>query len=89
IAEDQNITVEIRKISVAEIVEASNNGSLKEIFGTGTAAVVTPISSFGYQENIYTLPDLENSYAASFKKQLMQIQYNLCEDKYGWRYGVE
>ncbi|MBL4887298.1 MAG: branched-chain amino acid aminotransferase [Flavobacteriaceae bacterium] len=89
IAEDQNITVEIRKVSVAEIVEASNNGSLKEIFGTGTAAIVTPISSFGYQENIYTLPELENTYAASFKKQLMQIQYNLCEDKYGWRYEVE
>jgi branched-chain amino acid aminotransferase len=35
---------------VSELIEAAKNGSLKEIFGAGTAAVVNPIVGFSYQE---------------------------------------
>ncbi len=88
IAKDENISVEIRKITVSELVEASNNGSLKEMFGAGTAAVISPIHGFGYREKDYDLPDLENSYASRFKKRITDIQYNRAEDKFGWRYKV-
>jgi branched-chain amino acid aminotransferase len=36
-------TVEVRPVLVSELVEASKNGTLKEIFGAGTAAVVNPL----------------------------------------------
>ena len=89
IAKDENIPVEVRKITVSELVEAAKNGSLKEMFGAGTAAVISPISGFGYQGQDFDLPELENTYAARLKKQITDIQYNRAKDKFGWRVIVE
>ncbi|MEJ1223507.1 branched-chain amino acid aminotransferase [Sediminicola sp. 1XM1-17] len=88
LAKDEGIDVEVRKITVKEVVEASKNGSLMEMFGAGTAAVISPISAFGYQEKDYELPELENSYASLLKKRITDIQYNRAEDKFGWRYKL-
>ena len=85
LAKDLKINVEERKISVLEVVIAAQSGSLKEMFGTGTAAVISPISGFGYQEKDYDLPVLENSFAALLKKTITDIQTNKSEDPYGWR----
>ncbi len=89
LAEEFNIDVEIRRVSVKEIVEAAINGELKEIFGSGTATVVTPILGFGYKNEKYELPKIEDSYAKFFKDKLMKIQYNQAEDKFGWRHEVK
>lgn len=89
IARDQGIAVEIRNISVHEIVEASENGSLKEMFGAGTAAVISPIAGFGYKEKDFMLPELESPFAAKLKKQITDIQYNRANDKFGWRHAVK
>lgn len=88
IAKDEGIPTEVRKISVTEVVEAAKNGSLKEMFGAGTAAVVSPIAAFGFKGTDYDLPELENSYASRLKKRITDIQYNRAEDKFGWRYKV-
>lgn len=88
LAESQGIHVNVRQITVNELVEASENGTLKEIFGSGTAAVIVPVTSFGYQEKDYQLPKLDDSYALRFKKELMNIQQNRVEDPFGWRYEV-
>ncbi|MEW2921417.1 branched-chain amino acid aminotransferase [Muricauda sp. ANG21] len=88
IAKDEGIKTEIRKVSVKEVVEAAKNGSLKEMFGAGTAAVVSPISAFGYEGVDYDLPELEDSYASLLKKRITDIQYNRAEDKFGWRHEV-
>jgi len=89
IAEEEGIPIEVRKISVKELVDASNNGTLKEMFGAGTAAVVSPIAGFGFQDKDYMLPTIENSYASRFKKRITDIQYNRAEDTFGWRYEVK
>ncbi len=89
LAEDNNIKCEVRQIKVSEIVEASKNGSLKEIFGAGTAAVISPISDFEYQETTYNLPEInEHSYSSILKQKMLNIQHNLAEDKHGWRYKI-
>jgi branched-chain amino acid aminotransferase len=89
IAKDEGIKTEVRKVSVKEIVEAAKNGSLKEMFGAGTAAVVSPIGAFGYKGEDYDLPELTDSYASRLKKRITDIQYNRAEDKFGWRYPVQ
>jgi len=89
VAKDEGIPVEVRKIKVTELVEASKNGTLKEMFGAGTAAVISPISGFGHRDKNYDLPEVENNYAARFKKRITDIQYNRAEDKFGWRYLVK
>ncbi|MCL4166162.1 UNVERIFIED_CONTAM: hypothetical protein GTU68_067206 [Idotea baltica] len=86
IAKDNNIEVDVRPVSVKEIKEAARNGSLKEIFGSGTAAVISPISGFKHAEEAFDLVDPENVYSSMFKRKLMDIQYNIAEDKHGWRY---
>jgi len=88
IAIDEGINVEIRKITVKEVVDAATNGSLKEMFGAGTAAVVSPIAGFGYKDHDYDLPELDNTYASLLKKRITDIQTNKAEDKFGWRYKV-
>jgi branched-chain amino acid aminotransferase len=59
------------------------------MFGSGTAAVINPILGFGYKDERYELPKVENSYASILKQQLLDIQYNKIEDKFGWRYKVQ
>ncbi len=88
IAKDEGIAVDIRKISVTELVEAAKNGSLKEMFGAGTAAVVSPISTFGYRDTDYDLPELENTFSSRLKKRITDIQTNKAEDKFGWRVKI-
>ena len=89
LAEDKGIKTEVRHISVAEIKDAAKNGSLKEIFGSGTAAVINPILGFKHQDFKHELPKVENSYATFFKETLNNIQYNIAEDKHNWRYLVK
>lgn len=88
IAKDNNIDVEVRRVSVSEIKEAAKAGELKEIFGSGTAAVINPIKGFKHNDFKFELPVLENSYASNFKEKLLNIQYNKSEDNYGWRVKI-
>lgn len=88
LAEDNNIKVEVRAIKVNEIKEAARNGSLKEIFGTGTAAVISPIAAFEHAEELFELPTIENAYADILKDKMLNIQHNLAEDSHGWRHSV-
>ena len=41
-----------------------------------------------YKEKKYTIKDSDNPYGTIIKKKITDIQNNLCEDKYGWRYQV-
>ncbi|WP_149304860.1 branched-chain amino acid aminotransferase [Pareuzebyella sediminis] len=88
IAEEEGIPTEVRKITVQEVVEAAKKGTLKEMFGAGTAAVVSPISTFGYRGIDYDLPEVETSYASRLKKRITDIQFNRGNDPFGWRLKV-
>lgn len=89
LAEENNIPIEVRRVTVKEIVEAARTGELKEIFGAGTAATINPIKGFGHMGERFELPEQQESYAKFFKTKLMDIQYNRSEDKFGWRHLVE
>jgi branched-chain amino acid aminotransferase len=88
IAKDEGIKVEVRKFTVSEIVEASKNGSLKEMFGAGTAAVISPIATFGFKDTDYDLPELENPVATRLKQRIVAIQTNKAEDIFDWTVSV-
>ena len=88
IAKDAGISVEVRPVKVTEVIEAHKVGRLKEIFGAGTAVVVSPISGIGFQGQKHVLPTIENSYAAMLKEKIVNIQYNKGEDPYQWRKEV-
>ena len=88
IAKDEGIQFEVRKFTVTEVIEASRNGSLKEMFGAGTAAVISPIAGFGFKDTDYDLPELENPFAQRLKNRITDIQTNKAEDLFGWTVSV-
>ena len=88
LAKREGINVEVRPVLVSELVEAAKNGSLKEIFGAGTAAVVSVIKGFSYQDVYYEMTPIENSYASILKEKLTNIQNKLAEDTFGWTVKV-
>lgn len=87
-AEAKGIKIEVRPVSVTEIVEAARKGELLEMFGAGTAAVVSPIIAFSNKGENFELPKVENSYASFIKKGITDIQKNKAEDLFGWRFKV-
>ena len=88
IAKRDGIKVEEKTVLVSELVEAAKNGTLKEVFGAGTAAVVNPIVGFSYKDVYYELPKIENSIAMQLKETITNIQYKLAEDTFGWTVKV-
>lgn len=82
---DHGYNVVERRISMDEIVEAYNNGTLKEAFGTGTAAVVSPVGVIAYKG---VDMNINNGKMGDVTKYLYDnltgIQYGQKEDKYGW-----
>ncbi len=49
--------VEERRISVDELLDAQASGKLEEVFGTGTAAVISPVGKLRYKDNVMTIAD--------------------------------
>ena len=88
IAKRDGIKVEEKTVLVSELVDAAKNGTLKEVFGAGTAAVVNPIVGFSYKDIYYELPKIENSIAMQLKETITNIQYKLAEDTFGWTVKV-
>ena len=58
------------------------------MFGAGTAAVISPIATFGFNGADYDLPDIENPYGLRLKKRITDIQTNKAEDLFGWTVNV-
>ena len=78
-------TVIERKVSVDEVIQGSLDGSLTEIFGTGTAAVVSPVGSFGYKDTKYTVGDGKLGKVTKYVyDELTGIQTGKKPDEFGW-----
>ena len=88
IAKNSGIKVEERDVLVHELVDAAKDGTLQEIFGAGTAAVINPIKGFCYKEIYYELPVLEKPVALQLKQQLTDIQNKITEDTFNWTVKV-
>ncbi len=89
LAEDAGIKTEVRKVSVKEIVQAAKKGELLEVFGSGTAAVIVPITGIGHKEMHWDLPKLNDSFATQLKSKLLDIQYNDVNDIYNWTVKIK
>lgn len=89
LAKDLNIPLEVRPIAINELIEASAKGELLELFGAGTAAVISLIETFNYKGQNYHVENDANSYAQQLKKALTDIQLNRAEDLHEWRYQIK
>jgi branched-chain amino acid aminotransferase len=85
IARQWGMKVEERKISVKEVVQHLEQGTLKEAFGVGTAATIANIELIGYQGKNYTLPPVEKrEFAKKIYQELDAIKRGISQDRFGW-----
>ena len=77
--------VEERLISIDELVEAAENGKLEEAWGTGTAAVISPIGELCYKDVKYTINDFKiGATAQKLYDELTGLQWGDKPDPFGW-----
>ncbi len=85
-----NVPVSERKVSIDELYEAHRNGQLEEAFGTGTAAVISPIGELNYNGKIISINDGKTGEIASkIYDSITGIQNGSLEDKFGWTVEVK
>lgn len=85
VLKSKDIPVEERRISITEIVEAYNNGTLEESFGTGTAAVISPIGEFKFEGQKLLVNNGEiGEVSQLLYDTLTGIQYGKIEDTFEW-----
>lgn len=86
---DWGYEVEERKVSVDELIEAAHNGTLEEVFGTGTAAVVSPVGKLRYMDDVFTIGDGGiGELTQKLYDEITGIQWGKLSDPYGWRQTV-
>jgi branched-chain amino acid aminotransferase len=89
LAKQAGIEVEERRVSVKEILEGIENGTVTEAFAAGTAATVTPIGEISYQGVSYHLPEsTSDNVSNGIAKTLNDIRYGHVSDDMGWNWIV-
>ncbi|WP_400164311.1 branched-chain amino acid aminotransferase [Brevibacillus sp. TJ4] len=79
-----------KRISIEELLQAHQNGQLEEAFGTGTAAVISPVGEMCWNDNIMKINGGETgSLTQKIYDSITGIQYGLAEDPFGWSVKVE
>jgi len=79
------IKFEERRITIDEVLSASKNGTLNEVFGTGTAAVISPVGEIRHQEVTISINDNRiGPISQKFYDEITGIQYGEREDRFGW-----
>jgi branched-chain amino acid aminotransferase len=89
IAKSWGIEVEERKVAVDEIIEGIKDGSVTEIFGVGTAVVISPFALVGFEGADYQLPELNaDSLSSRIKAFLGDLRTGDVADTFGWVWKV-
>lgn len=89
VCRDWGYEVEERRISVDELVAAAKDGTLEEVFGTGTAAVVSPVNKLRYEDDVMNIGDGSiGELTQKLYDELTGIQWGEREDTRGWRVTV-
>ena len=87
---DKGVKVEERRLSVDELGAACEQGRLREAFGCGTAAVVSPIGELRYKDQTYRIHDGKiGELTQMLYDTLTGIQWGKLPDPYGWILPIE
>ncbi|MBN1381904.1 MAG: branched-chain amino acid aminotransferase [Deltaproteobacteria bacterium] len=89
LARSWGIKVDEKSLSMEEIVAAQADGSLKEVFASGTAAIVSPVGQINYKGQVYVINGGGiGSLTQKLYNEILQIQYGEKEDPFGWRVKI-
>ena len=89
IAKHWDIKVSERPIAIDEVIEGIESGAIKEVFATGTAAVISPVGEIGYKgKNFAIAGGKAGELAQKLYDEIFGIQYAKKEDPFGWLHRV-
>jgi branched-chain amino acid aminotransferase len=79
------VKVSERLFSIDDVVAAQKDGILKEVFGTGTAAIISPVGTIHYKGTDYPVADQKTGeLSQKLYDYLLALQYGHEEDTFGW-----
>ncbi|HET7115800.1 MAG TPA: branched-chain amino acid aminotransferase [Hanamia sp.] len=81
---EAGLQVEERRLGIDEIMEEYKKGNLLEVFGTGTAATISPIMELRYKDFVMTFDIEKWKVAPGVKRRMSDIKEGKAEDIYGW-----
>ncbi len=85
LAKKWGMNISERKISIEEVFNAHKKGELKEVFGSGTAAVISPVGEIRYGDEVMSIGDgTPGDTSMKFYNALTDIQYGNAEDSENW-----
>ena len=85
LARQWGVTVREQKIAIDDVLEAHRAGSLTEVFGSGTAAVISPVGELKYEDNILAIGGGSvGPMAQRLFDAVTDIQCGKAEDTLGW-----
>ena len=87
---DWGYKVNETRLSVDDLMKAGHDGTLEEVFGTGTAAVISPVGELRYKDDVVTINDFKiGELTQKLYDTLTGIQWGRLPDKYGWTVEVK
>ncbi|MBW1896434.1 MAG: branched-chain amino acid aminotransferase [Deltaproteobacteria bacterium] len=90
LARNWNISVSERNITIDELIAMDKDDSLQEIFGSGTAAVISPVSHLAWKDEVLAVGEGGvGPVAQKLYDTITDIQYGRAEDPFGWIVTVE
>ncbi len=85
IARSWGVPVREEALSIDQLVDAAKSGTLQEVFGTGTAAVISPVRAFCYRGETHVVGNGDSgALALKLYDYLLRLQYGQAPDPYGW-----
>ncbi len=84
LAKEWGVTTEERPIALSEVAAAHDNGTLQEVFGSGTAAVISQVGELFYQGRSLVITESEHSLRARLHETITNIQYGDVQDTHNW-----
>jgi branched-chain amino acid aminotransferase len=85
-----NVRLSERSLTVDEVIRAADNGRLTEAFGTGTAAVISPVGQMNYKGTDYSIAGgTMGELSQRLYDEIVAIQYGEAEDPFGWRMRID
>ena len=90
VCKSKGLTVEERRIDIQEIADAYDAGKLDEVFGTGTAAVISPVGHLKWNDKVMEINGNKIGKISQMLYDTMTgIQWGKIEDTFGWIVPVE
>jgi len=89
LAHHWGVKVNERQISIGEVMAKAKDGRLQEVFGTGTAAVISPVGSISHEGELVTINGgRSGAFSQKLYDEITGIQYGEKPDPFGWRYDL-